>query len=207
MYKKYLLIIMLFLAFNVSSQELFGSIGKNFTKYKYTNSLNETVIGLQRSSGSFYEAGVAYELDSNNDFFFASSLTYNQFNTNAKINSSEYSWNTNYLGIQNVITYNFFLTHTTFAIQAKLGLNLSHIISGEQDNNGVFFDLTNEPALKGVFVQPLAGFDLSYDINDRIYISCGFNFSKAFNINSSTEKMSFSNNQIQIGFHFRPSYN
>jgi hypothetical protein len=198
---------MLFLSFNVSSQELFASIGKNFTKYKYTNSLDETVIGLQRSSGSFYEAGVAYELDYDKYFFFASSITYNQFNTNAKINASEYSWNTNYLGLQNVIAYNFFSTHTTFAIQAKLGLNLSHIISGEQDNNGVFFDLTNEPALKGVFIQPLVGLDLSYDINDRIYISCGYNFSKAFSTNSSSEKISFSNHQIQIGLHFRPSYN
>jgi len=195
---------MFFLSLNIFSQELFGSIGENFTKYDYKNSLGETVAGLQSNSGAFYEAGVSYELDSDKYFYYACSLTFNQFNANAKINASEYSWNSNYIGIQNVAIYNFFLTKTTFGIHAKFGINISHIISGQQDNNGVFHDLTNEPEFKGVFLQPLAGIDISYDLNDYIYFSCGYNYSRAFNTSSTVEKLGFTNNQIQIGVHFRP---
>ena len=82
-------------------------------------------------------------------------------------------------------------------------MNTATIIQGEQEINGVFYDLKNHKEFSGIILQPLIGLNLKYVITDYLSLSLGYNLSKAFNVSNSTnEKLSFNNNQIQFGLHF-----
>jgi len=205
MYKYYAFLFIFFLTFSASSQEMFGSVGLNSTKYDYTNSLNESLDGLQNGSGLSVEAGISHYIFSSQDLISHSvSLTLNQFNASAVEDAKPYSWKTTYMGIQNVLKIKIFTTQTSLGLDVKAGFNLSHIISGKQNNNQVLFDITKNPEFSGIFIQPLFGLEFYYEINRNVTISCGHNYSKAFNTKQSIEKLSFSNNQTHFGLRFTP---
>ncbi len=197
--------LLLFL-FNVSlfSQEVYLSVGRNSTAYDYKNSSGESIDGLKTGVGLSLTAGVLYYFDDEAIFHYQGGVTLNQFNASAIISERRYSWNTNYLGLQNLVGIRLFETHSTFSTQVNLGANISHIISGKQFSDDQSFDIKSNPEFKGVFIQPLAGLILTYEISDFVYITGGYNYSFAFNTSSSDEKLSFTNNQLQVGFHFKP---
>jgi hypothetical protein len=198
------LLLLLFFNLNVFSQQLFCSIGKNSTTYNYRNTNGETLNGLERGSGLFLEGGVLYNFDSEQIFFYQGSLTLNQYNASANVSSRQYSWKTNYLGLQNVVGIRLFKTRTSFSANVKLGVNISHIISGKQTSDGVPYDLKKEPEFKGIFIAPLGGVSLNYEISDYVDLVGGYNFSIPYSMSSAPEKLSFTNQQILVGFIFKP---
>ena len=204
MYPFRYLFLLLFFNLAASSQELFCSIGKNFTTYNYRDANGATLNGLERGSGLFVEGGVLYHFDSEEVFFYQGSLTLNQYNASANISSRQYSWKTNYLGVQNVVGIRLFKTRTTFNMNVKLGVNISHIISGKQISDGMPYDLKKEPEFKGVFIAPLGGLILNYEVSDYVDLVGGYSYSIPFNLSAAPEKLSFSNSQISVGFHFKP---
>jgi hypothetical protein len=204
MSKKYLLLLVLFSGCFLQAQELFFSNGKNFTKYDYKNSLGNTNSNLRSGEGSFYQLGLDFKLNKATDkLSYAVSVVYNQFNAEGGTSTANYSWKTNYLGIQNALNYTLFQNSKSFKVKTKLGVATSTIIKGEQYINNVVFDITNNEEFKGITIQPNVGVDFQYAINQNIRISAGYEFSKAFNVsNSSSEELSFTNNQIHFGLHF-----
>jgi hypothetical protein len=206
MSKKYLLLLVLFSGCFLQAQELFFSNGKNFTKYDYKNSLGNTNSNLRSGEGSFYQLGLDFKLNkaaTTDKLSYAVSVVYNQFNAEGGTSTANYSWKTNYLGVQNALNYTLFQNSKSFKVKTKLGVATSTIIKGEQSINNVVFDITNNEEFKGLTIQPNVGVDFQYAINQNIRISAGYEFSKAFNVsNSSSEELSFTNNQIHFGLHF-----
>ena len=202
MLKKSLLFLLLFSGCYLQAQELFLTAGKNFTKYDYKNSLGMSNPNLRSGDGSFYQLGMAFNLGSD-EFNYAVSLVYNQLNAVGGSSTSNYAWNTNYLGIQNELNYILFQNYDSFKVKTKLGCAASTIIKGEQFINNVVYDISKNEEFKGILIQPNIGVDFHYSLARDIEISAGYEFSKAFNVsNASAEKLSFTNNQIHFGLHF-----
>lgn len=206
MIKKYLLFLLVSSGCFVQAQELFISTGKNFTTYNYKNSLGISNPNLRSGEGSFYQLGMDFKLNksaASNKLSYAVSLVYNQFNAVGGTSTANYSWKTNYLGIQNAINYTLFQNSKSFKLKTKLGCATSTIIKGEQYINNVVYNISKNEEFSGITIQPNIGIDFQYEINEKIKISAGYEFSKAFNVsNSSTENLSFTNNQIHFGLHF-----
>ena len=204
MNKKYLLLLVLFSGCFLQAQELFFSNGKNFTKYDYKNSFGNTNSNLRSGEGSFYQLGLDFKLNKATDkLSYAVSVVYNQFNAEGGTSTANYSWKTNYLGIQNVLNYTLFQNSKSFKVKTKLGVATSTIIKGEQYINNVVYNITKQEEFSGITIQPNVGVDFQYAINQNVRISAGYEFSKAFNVsNSSSEELSFTNNQIHFGLHF-----
>lgn len=204
MNKKYLLLLVLFSGCFLQAQELFFSNGKNFTKYDYKNSFGNTNSNLRSGEGSFYQLGLDFKLNKATDKLgYAVSVVYNQFNAEGGTSTANYSWKTNYLGVQNALNYTLFQNSKSFKVKTKLGVATSTIIKGEQYINNVVFDITKNEEFSGIIIQPNVGVDFQYAINQNVRISAGYEFSKAFNVsNSTSEELSFTNNQIHFGLHF-----
>jgi len=204
MNKKYLLLLVLFSGCFLQAQELFFSNGKNFTKYDYKNSLGNTNSNLRSGEGSFYQLGLDFKLNKATDkLSYAVSVVYNQFNAEGGTSTANYSWKTNYLGVQNALNYTLFQNSKSFKVKTKLGVATSTIIKGEQSINNVVYNITKQEEFKGLTIQPNIGIDFQYAINQNVRISAGYEFSKTYNVsNSSSEELSFTNNQIHFGLHF-----
>ncbi len=206
MIKKCLLFLLVSSGCFVQAQELFFSTGKNFTTYNYKNSLGNTNPNLRSGDGSFYEMGVDFKINklkSSDKLSYAVSIVYNQFNAVGGSSTNNYSWKTNYLGIQNAFNFCIIKNTTPFEVKAKLGCTTSTILKGEQFINNKVYDISKHEEFSGILIQPNVGIDFQYSINEKIKISAGYEFSKAFNVsNSSAETLSFTNNQIHFGFHF-----
>lgn len=206
MIKKCFLFLLLFSGCYMQSQELFFSTGKNFTSYDYKNSAGFSNPNLRSGDGSFYQAGMDFKLNksaASSKVSYAISVIYNQFNAVGQTSTDNYSWKTNYLGIQNALNYTLFENSKSFKVNAKLGFASLTILKGEQYINNVRYDITKHEEFSGLTIQPNIGIDLQYAINQNIKISAGYEFSKALNVsNTSAEKLSFTNNQIHFGLHF-----
>ena len=206
MIKKYLFLILLSSSCFVNAQELFFTTGKNFTTYNYKNALGMSNPNLRSGDGSFYEVGLDFNLNkfnSSDNLSYSVSVVYNQFNAVGGTITSNYAWNTNYLGIQNALNYTLFQNADAFKVKTKLGVATSTIIKGEQYINNVVYNITKHEEFSGITIQPNIGVDFQYAINRNIEISTGYEISKVFNVsNSSAEELSFTNNQIHFGLHF-----
>ena len=202
-------IMAIFISHFAISQEFFFKVGKNFTNYNYENSLGETVSGLEGASGSNYEFGAEFFLDRahriiERKFSYSASLSINQFNAKGGNVNNTYAWNTNYIGIQNML-YASVLTSPdrNYTLKLKTGVNASTILSGQQYINNVQYDLIKYSEFKGVFIQPIMGMEFRLEVSRELSFNMRYSFSKAINVlNKFSEKLSFTTNQIQLGLQY-----
>jgi hypothetical protein len=188
----------------ITAQEAYFSIGRNFTTYDYTNSLGESNPNVNGSSGVSYEVGYVYKLSSS--FGLDIGITLNEFNATGGNYVNNYSWETNYLGLQGVLKYRIFGKNRFCsniidgsALYFNAGLNLNHIVNGQQKINGQTFMLTENNEFNSFFIQPLIGLDLSCLITDSVSIGLGYHFSKNLPLSDTgSEKLSFINSQLQF---------
>ena len=209
MKSKIVYIVALFISHFAISQEFFLKGGENFTQYNYINSMGKSVSVLEGSNGSNYELGFEYFLDNadsslESSFSYSASLILNQFNAKGGDFNNTYVWNTNYLGIQNMAYVSLLMSpNSVYNLKLKAGVNTSTILSGQQYINNIIYDLKNYDEFKGVFIQPLLGVDFRLEVNRELCLNIGYLFSKAFNVsNKSSEKLSFTNNQLQLGLQY-----
>jgi len=199
--------MLLFLMVNAHAQELYISTGKNSTNfdYKSTNGSDEN-LDFRSGLGNNFEIGYTTTLR-NERYVYAIGLSYNEFNAQASVYATNYSWETKYLGIINKISYN--LTNPDanccFGLDINVffnaGLNTATLISGEQFINNFYYDVTNHEDFAGVLLQPFVGFSTQYKVSRNFKLNLGYNFSKSFNVlNDSDETISFNTSQIQLGF-------
>lgn len=200
--KKLLLIVAIICSLeSAHSQEIYFYTGKNFTNYDYKDASGTSNPDLQAGSGTFYEMGYAMPLG-NEKIKYCIGLSLNEYNAIGGNFTNSYSWNTEYLGIQNVVSYSL-LSRGSFDVHLKGGLGLASLIYGKQEINGTFLDLSSQKEFSGVIIQPVLGFQTRYSIMNDGFLSLGYNFSKSFNVTNNTdEKLSFNNSQIQFGIHF-----
>lgn len=199
--------MLLFLIFNAHAQDLYISTGKNSTSfdYKSTNGSDEN-LDFRSGLGDNLEIGYTSTLK-NDRYIYAIGLAYNEFNAQASIYATNYSWETKYIGIINKISYK--LTNPSsnccfgLGINAffNAGFNTSTLISGEQFINNYYYDLTTQEDFAGILLQPFVGFNTQYTVSRNFKLNLGYNFSKTFNVlNNANETISFNTSQIQLGF-------
>jgi hypothetical protein len=199
--KKLLMLILIVLSFqNIHSQELYLQTGKNFTNYDYKSDTSSSP-SLQAGIGNFYEIG--YRIILNNEKLkYAIGLNLNEYNAIGGNAVSSYSWNTQYLGVQNTFSIAF-LKASGLEVSANAGLGINTLIYGKQNINGKYLDLSSQKEFSGLWIAPKLGLQASYNVNNDINLSLGYGYSKSFNLtNSTAEKLSFNNNQIQFGVNF-----
>jgi hypothetical protein len=199
--KKLLMLTMIVLSFqNIHSQEIYLQTGKNITSYDYKSDTN-SAPSLQAGTGNFYEVG--YKMTLNNEKLkYAIGLNFNEYNAIGGDAVSSYSWNTQYLGVQNTFSI-VFVNKSGFQAAANAGLGVATLIYGKQNINGQYLDLSSQKEFSGLWIAPKLGLQLCYNIENDMFISMGYAFSKSYSLtNSTNEKLSFNNNQIQFGIHF-----
>jgi hypothetical protein len=185
---------------DIHSQEIYLQTGKNFTKYDYKSG-NDSSPSLQSGSGNFYEIGYIMTLN-NEKLKYAIGLSLNEYNAIGGDINSSYSWDTQYMGIQNTFSIAF-IRKSGFEASANGGLGISTLIYGKQNLNGQYLDLASQKEFSGLWIAPNLGLTASYNVDNDIYLSIGYAYSKSFNVSNSTEeKLSFNNSQIQFGVHF-----
>jgi hypothetical protein len=206
MIKKCLLFLLVSTGCFVQAQELFLLTGKNFTTYNYKNSQGVTNSNIRSAEGAAYQLGMDFKFSKTADsdkLTYAVSVVYNQFNAVGATSTDNYSWKTNYLGVQNALNFTFIEITNSFKVKTKIGIAASTIINGEQFINNTKYDISKNEEFSGIVLQPNISIDFQYTITQNIKISGGYEFSKVFNTsNSSAEELSFTNNQIHFGLHF-----
>lgn len=194
-------LILIVLGFSsLNAQEVFLKAGKNNTTYDFSSPNSNAEIAYRSGSGNFYEIGCAFDLN-NNNLAYAVSITYNQFNAAANYQDNNYTWATNYIGIQNSLSYKLYESSN---IKASIigGVNTSTLTSGEQFINTSYFDITDNEEFAGIILQPLLGAIITYSVSEKLSLSLGYNYSKAFNISNRTdEKTTFNTSQLQLGIY------
>lgn len=199
--KNYLLFIVLIASCQLFSQEAHFLAGSNFTKYTFKSSEGTLTTQLQSGTGSTYEMGYSMPLKIQK-INYSVGITLNDYNAIAGSPSESYRWDTKYIGIQNALSYNFTVSND-FQLVLKGGVNLSTIIYGKQNINGVVYDLMGQDEFSGIFLSPSVGVNARYKLNDFGYLSLGYAFSKSINVfNTSEDKLSFNTDQILFGIHF-----
>lgn len=199
--------IILFLVFNFSfSQELYFKTGKNFTTYDYLNSKGLPNPTLRSGDGNFFEFGYLHYFNhcrcNYYRFFYSASIVLNDFNATGGNVVNKYTWDAQFLGTQGILYYSLF-PDNDFNVIPKLGFGVSTLLSGNQAIDGVGFNLANENEFKGIFIAPSLGIDLKYSYFKNTSASIGYSLSKVLKFNnSSNEKLSFLNHQIQFGLYF-----
>jgi hypothetical protein len=187
-----------------SAQEAYLSIGKNFTNFDYTNSFGARNTNIEDGIGMSYEMGYLFRM--NNRINIAAGITLSEFNANGGTIVDNYSWNTNYLGLQGVLKYkilgkssNWSGSAEGFSMDLNTGVNLSHMIEGQQKINGQTYDLSKSNEFTGLFIEPLIGAALNYQISETTKFGFGYQFSKSFRTSKSgDEKLQFNNHKLQF---------
>jgi hypothetical protein len=199
--KKLLFLTLVLLTYQgVQSQEIYLQTGKNYTQYYYKSDTNNPP-SLQAGTGNFYEIGYITNL-SKEKFKYAVGLNVNEYNAIGGDKNDSYSWNTQYLGLQNTFSIAF-INKSGFEVAANAGLGISSLIYGKQNTNGHYLDLSSQKEFSGLWVAPKLGLQASYNVKNDIFLSLGYGYSRNLNLSNSTpEKLSFNNNQIQFGVHF-----
>lgn len=201
MRKLSLLLIAILVISNSYSQEVYFLTGSNFTKYSFKSSNEPMTTPLQSGTGSNYEIGYYFPLNSD-EFSYSAGITLNEFNALAGTPANNYQWNTKYLGAQSALNYTYSVSDA-FQIALKGGLNLSKIIYGKQNINGVIYDLIDQKEFSGIFFSYYAGTHFNYKFNNLGYISLGYGLFNSMNTSNSTqEKAAFNSTQLQFGIHF-----
>ena len=192
-------IALIVFALNFSSaQEVYLNVGRNFTTYDYTNSQGDSNPNVESSSGASYEVGYIFSLG--DKFGVAAGLTLDQFNATGGNMVNNYSWDSNYLGLQGVAKYKVLEAYRSpISLNLNAGINFNHIVGGEQKINGQTFKLTDEDEFKGLFFKPIVGLDVQYFLLDNIAIGLGYHYSKNFGLSSGEQDLNFNNSQLQFG--------
>ncbi|WP_335974151.1 hypothetical protein [Gaetbulibacter jejuensis] len=199
MKQQLLFITLLLFTVNLSAQDAFLSMGRNFTTYDFENSEGLSNDKIEGGSGAFYEAGVAFDLDNwIKGLSYAPSITLNQYNASGGDLASAYRWETNYLGLNNTLKLNVLNNSDYIDLSIKMGIGLATIINGQQSINGLTYDLTENDEFKGLWIQPHGGFDIIYFAASDIGIGAGYTFTKAFGGKDDGQSLSFNNSQLQF---------
>jgi hypothetical protein len=156
---------------------------------------------LESGTGNFYEIGYSLKLKPKN-LFYNVGINVNEYSAYAHSTANNYEWNTKYLGVQNALEYRFPIGDK-FKVNIQAGINISSIVYGRQQINGVYYNLMKQGEFSYINIDPYARIQLAYTISDIGFMSIGYGFCKSFFwMNNTSEKLSITTNQLVFGFHF-----
>jgi outer membrane protein OmpA-like peptidoglycan-associated protein len=201
MKKKIMILLFACTVFSIQAQEIYLYSGKNFTTYNFINSSGNNNLNLMDGAGYFYEVGYNKKMKQDR-FSYSLAFTLNEYNNIGGNTVNNYQWNTNFVGIQARLYYSY-LKGKNYDLLSTIGLNLSTLLSGKQQINSLYYDLTKQKEFTGLLLSPCIGLQFKYNVTNLGYVSLGYNYVKSYNLsNTSNQKLGFTTNQIQFGVHF-----
>ncbi|WP_366186309.1 hypothetical protein [Flavobacterium ovatum] len=215
MIKKLLPFIFLLALQSIVAQEIYLNTGENYTNYHYKDSFGNPNPIMSKDNKSHFEDGKYYEIGyihhfKTSNLSYIVGLTLNEFNAKYFLPTTTevYSWKTKYIGIQNLASFSVFKHQNKFNTSIKAGLCLSTLLSGEQNANGTYFDLSDQKDFSGILLQSTVGLSANYKISQSASLTLGYNLSTVVRTsNTSKESLYFTNSQLQFGIQFPLSSN
>lgn len=183
------------------AQNIYFKTGINSTKYNFKDQKGEKVSGFIPSVGSSFELGISQKF-ANDWLKYEFGITLDSYNATGGDHNNNYSWDTNYGGIRNTVS--FIPTTGDFSLGFLGILGGSTIFNGTQMLNNARYDLKNHPEFDGLFFQAGLGLSISYNVFNKGFLSLQYDYSKSFRTGQrSEEKLSYLNNRILFGIHFQ----
>ncbi|WP_418264671.1 hypothetical protein [Flavobacterium faecale] len=215
MIKKLLICIFFFGFQSIDAQELFLFAGENFTHYHYKDSFGNANPIISKQNKSHFESGKHYDLGyihhfEKSNLSYIGSITLNEFNAKYFLPTTTevYFWKTKYIGIQNLASFSLFNSQSKFNTSIKAGISLSSLLSGEQNANGIYYNLTDQKDFSGLLLQSSVGVSANYKITNSASLTLGYNLSTVVKTSkTSNESLHFTNSQLQFGIQFPISPN
>lgn len=196
-----LAILMVVVSLTCYSQSIYFRTGLNQTAYNFLDQNGDKASGLVPGVGSSFELGIGLPL-SQDWFKYELGLSLDSYNATGGDLNNNYSWNTNYGGVKNTIT--FFPTSGELNLGILAVAGASTIFNGSQVINNSRYELKSHPEFNGILLQAGLGLSLSYNIFNQGFLSVQYDYSKSFRAGEQTdEKLSYLNNRILFGIHFQ----
>lgn len=174
--KKLLKLFIVLIGINFHAQEVKFSAGTNYTDYSFYANDNFSASGI----GSFFEIEYIRKLGKKTfkSLSHSISLNLNEYNASTGNMASYYEWQTSYVGIKNSINLPLYTTKNGIQFYFSAGVNLSHIIKGNQKINSMVYDISDHNDFKGIVIWSDLGFNVSYKIKDDIKLAVGYSMSE-----------------------------
>jgi hypothetical protein len=135
--------------------------GSNFSTYDFNQHMTTT---LESGTGNLYEIGYSKALKLKN-MFYNVGVNLNEYNAYAHSTANNYEWNTKYLGIHNALEYRFPIGDK-FRVNIQAGINISSIVYGRQQINGVYYNITKQAEFSYINIDPYARLQLAFKLGD-----------------------------------------
>jgi len=187
-----------------NAQGYYFNFGQNYTKYDYKNSLGQRNSNIKSDNGIVVDFGFQWVVSSNEKWHYKAGVSLQQFNAKGANENFNYSWKTNYLGLQNSVSYALYSSSDDdFVVNLNSGFTITKIINGEQLINNQSYNLTKESEFNGLYIQPHLGVENEISINDFVKLGLGYRFSKAIRTSTpESESLNFINNSFYINFKY-----
>lgn len=212
-------LVLFLLVKTLFAQELYVSVGKNYTSYSNSNSNNDLLQSSNKLSdpGNSYELGVVFN-KKKPKIAYSVGVTVNEFNASYALNASpvRFAWHTQYIGIQNSFLFELSKRENLneiknskssdnstlvnkFKVFAKLGLNTALLINGNLDASGVHYLLKNNPDYNDLIFQPFTGLQVMYPISQNCKFNAGYQISVATIGKEVGNTFNYINHSVQVG--------
>lgn len=182
----------------LSRNDMFVSVGQNFTTYDYRNSSGNQNFSIKAGSGISIDIGKRFKGISllGSELNFATWLSLNEYNSNGGNYENNYMWNTFYLGINTDV--NVEVNFRFIKLYLSSGLGVNSIVYGKQKINGITYDIVNNNEMDGLFLKPFL--ELGPKLRGK-HTDLGILFSISRDLSldqNSIEKLDFHNIQIKL---------
>jgi len=187
-----------------NAQGYYFNFGQNYTKYDYKDSFGQRNSNIKSDNGIVVDFGFQWVVSSNEKWHYKAGISLQQFNAKGANENFNYSWKTNYLGLQNSVSYALYSSSDDdFVVNLNSGFTITKIIKGEQLINNQSYNLTKESEFNGLYIQPHLGVENEISINDFVKLGLGYRFSKAIRTSTpESESLNFIINSFYINFKY-----
>ena len=173
--KQLLKIFILLIGINLYSQEINFSVGSNFSDYSFYANENFSASGI----GSYAEIGYTKVLGkkTSKSLSYSVSLNMNEYNASTGNMASYYEWQTNYVGVKNMINIPLITIADIMKFEFSAGINLSHILKGKQIINSMVYDISKNSEFDGINAWTDLGINLKFELKEDVKLAIGYSIS------------------------------
>jgi len=200
-------------ALTIYSQEVIVSAGTNYTDYSFASPANGAEENFSATgSGSYIEVGYSKKLGkkTSKSMSYSISVNLNEYNANSGNLANSYSWETSYIGVRNGLSLPLFSMDNGLGLNLGAGVNVSTIVHGQQNINGMIYDIAEHKEFEGLTAWGDVGLNLTFDFKENIKLALGYFMSKNYSLsgkdiwhnifysNEAIENVQFENSNLKL---------
>lgn len=213
--KKTILAILTLFAFSMQGQEITIFTGSNYTEYSFQNPAPTAENFSAEGMGSYIEIGYRKKLGKKTKKSISYNLGFNlnEYNANTGNLANFYSWKTSYFGVRNGITIPVLYVGNGLEFDLELGATINAIVHGQQNINGMIYDIRKHEEFYGLTGWLDYGFAVKYNFNKNIKLAVGYSLSENYQLSSEDlwhniynpngteeiENVKFDNRRLKLG--------